>query len=211
MVDAVRRAGDGRQTDTLERFMADVEQSLQKTGLSQTGCDRLGQLMHGLVTEGNILQPEDLQRIEAGQKSGRLYASSDGGLTLVLGRFPADRPTRVHNHGSWGVACIYAGRDRYTAWHREDPGDGPGPARLTRLDEQILSRGDYVSWPGPPQDLHSQQGYDGETAWEFVLFGYDTMSKPRLYFDLASAEAWEGPVSELREPYPAGRSGVPAS
>jgi len=121
-------------------------------------------------------------------------------LCTRVGQFPPDRPTRVHNHGSWGVACIYQGHDLYTAWRREDSGHGPGHAKLTKVEERVLGPGDYAYWLDPPQDLHSQQGANGETAWEFVLFGHDTMGKPRLYFDIPANEAWEGAVSELRSP-----------
>lgn len=210
MVDTVRGAEAGGAY-SLDRFMDDVRRSLAETGVTDAGLDRLGRLMQRLVAEGDLVQPGDLDRIAAGEKPSRMYTSPDGGLTLVLARFPPDRPTRVHNHGSWGVACIYAGRDLYTAWRREDDGDGPGHARLTRLGQRVLERGDYVYWMEPPQDLHSQQGHAGEDAWEFVLFGRDTMSRPRLYFDIPAQEAWEGPVAELRAPYPPGRSGEPAA
>lgn len=192
---------------SLDRFIADVREGLGQSGVTEAGLDALGKLMQRLVREGNLVGPGDLERIAAGEKSSRFYRDPDGGLTLVLGRFPPDQPTRVHNHGSWGVACIYAGRDLYTAWRRDDPGAGPGEARLTKLGQRVLEPGDYVHWMAPPQDLHSQQGADGETAWEFVLFGADTMGQRRLYFDIPANEAWEGPVSDLREPYPAGRSG----
>jgi predicted metal-dependent enzyme (double-stranded beta helix superfamily) len=196
---------------TVDRFMDDVRGSLAETGVTEAGLDRLGRLMQRLVTEGDAVQPGDLARIRSGERLGPLYRDPDGGLILVLARFTPDRPTRVHNHGSWGVACIHEGRDLYTAWRREDSGEGPGHARLKMLGRRVLGRGDYVFWMPPPQDLHSQQGYEGEDAWELVLFGNDTMGAPRLYFDIPAEEAWEAPVSELREPYPAGRSGEPAT
>jgi hypothetical protein len=38
--------------------------------------------------------------------------------------------------------------------------------------------------PHPPQDIHAQQGHDGEATYEFVLFGSGAaMTQPRLYFD----------------------------
>ena len=206
MVDTARGAGAGSSAYTLDNFMDDVRRTLSETGVTEMGLDRLGRLMQRLVAEGDLVGPGDLERIMSGEKSSRMYTGPDGGLTLVLARFPPDRPTRVHNHGSWGVACIYAGRDLYTAWRREDGGDGPGHARLRMIDRRALEPGDYVYWMDPPQDLHSQQGA-GEDAWEFVLFGRDTMGRPRLYFDIPAEEAWEGPVSDLRAPYPPGRSG----
>ena len=211
MVERVQQAERTQGVYTLDAFVGDVRATLAATGVTEPGLERLGKLMQRLVSEGDAIQPGDIEKIEAGSKPSRFYTSTDGGLTLVLGRFGPEAPTRVHNHGSWGVACIYAGRDLYTGWRREDPGSGAGAARLKNLGTRVLGRGDYVYWMDPPQDLHSQQGYDGEVAWEYVLFGHDTMGQPRLYFDLAADEAWEGPVSELRAPYPAGRSGTPSA
>jgi hypothetical protein len=38
--------------------------------------------------------------------------------------------------------------------------------------------------PPPPQDIHLQQGYDGETAPEFVLLGENVLGRlPHLVFD----------------------------
>lgn len=208
MVESIQQTDRAGGAYTLDAFIAEVRASLAQTGVTEQGLERIGTLMQRLVHEGDVIQPGDLERIDAGTKSARLYNSPDGGLTLVLGRFGPEAPTRVHNHGSWGVACIYAGRDLYTGWRREDSGSGTGAARLKDLGTRVLKRGDYVCWMDPPQDLHSQQGYDGEVAWEFVLFGHDTMGHARLYFDLAADEAWEGPMSELRAPYPPGRSGT---
>jgi predicted metal-dependent enzyme (double-stranded beta helix superfamily) len=206
MVERVKETEKTEATYTVEAFIEDVKGSLAETGVTEEGLGRLGRLMQRLVREGDAIQPGDLERIEAGEKPSRFYSSPDGGLTLVLGRFGPEAPTRVHNHGSWGVACIYAGHDLYTAWRRQDSGNGTGPARLENLGTRVLGPGEYVTWMEPPQDLHSQQGYNGEVAWEYVLFGHDTMGHPRLYFDIAHDEAWEGPMSELRAPYPPGRS-----
>jgi hypothetical protein len=35
---------------------------------------------------------------------------------------------------------------------------------------------------------HAQQGYDGEAAYELVLFGANPAGKPRLYFDVKLCE-----------------------
>src|SRR5581483_5525107 len=187
MVEAADRGSAGA-VYALDTFIADVRRTLAESGVTDAGLDQVGRLMQRLVADGDLIGPGDLERIASGEKASRFYTSPDGSLTLVLGRFPPDRPTRVHNHGSWGVACIYAGHDLYTAWRREDGSNGPGYARLTRTAQRVLAPGDYVYWFKPPQDLHSQQGHDGEDAWEFVLFGHDTMGQPRLYFDLPANE-----------------------
>jgi len=48
-----------------------------------------------------------------------------------------------------------------------------------------------VILPPSPHDIHVQQGLDGAPAYEFVLFGANTMVLPRLYFDPAHDTARE--------------------
>jgi predicted metal-dependent enzyme (double-stranded beta helix superfamily) len=132
-------------------------------------------------TDGNI---------HTGQQSRPLY-TDDSGLTLVRARFGPEAMTPVHNHGSWGVIGVYHGRDRYQVWRRLDPGDGPGEAEVELVEERILGPGDVAVLPPPPQDIHAQQGHDGEATYEFVLFGANAMVLPRLYFDPAAKTAEE--------------------
>jgi predicted metal-dependent enzyme (double-stranded beta helix superfamily) len=99
--------------------------------------------------------------------------------------------TPIHNHGSWGVVGVYRGRDRYQVWRRLDAGDQAGAARVELVEERTMGPGDVAVLPPPPQDVHAQQGADGEAAYEFVLFGKNAMVLPRLYFDPAQGTARE--------------------
>ena len=99
--------------------------------------------------------------------------------------------TPIHTHNSWGVVGIYRGRDRYQVWRRLDDGDGPGEARVELVEERIMGPGEVAIIPPPPQDIHAQQGHDGEAAYELVLFGHNRMRNPRLYFDPEQSTARE--------------------
>ena len=57
------------------------------------------------------------------------------------------------------------------------------------IEERVLEPGDVAILPPPPQDIHAQQGLDGTPAYEFVLFGKNTMLLPRLCFDVAQGTA----------------------
>ena len=98
-------------------------------------------------------------------------------------RFPPETNTPIHNHGTWGVVAVYAGKDRMQEYRRLDSGEGEGHAEIELSAEHILGPGDTAIIPHPPQDIHAQQGADGEVALEFVLFGKNAMEIPRLYFD----------------------------
>lgn len=55
------------------------------------------------------------------------------GLTLVLGLFSAKAETPIHDHNSWGIACVVRGRDRYRHWELDADG------RLRLLYEKVLA------------------------------------------------------------------------
>lgn len=177
---------------TIAAFIADVKQILAEDQASNTGLERIAELMHGLVRSPIVeTVHEDLAgNVHTGRQSKPLY-NDESGLTLVRARFGPEALTPIHSHGSWGVVGVYRGRDRYQSWRRLDTGTGAGSAQVEMIEERIMEPGDVAILPPPPQDIHAQQGYNGETAYEFVLFGKNTMLLPRLYFDHAQGVARE--------------------
>lgn len=121
-----------------------------------------------------------MSSLHGSDSSFTILQSDPDGLTLMLARFSPVEETPVHDHGSWGVACVVRGRDRYRHY-RSDGG------KVTLLYEKDLGPGDFVTWPDPPEDVHSQQGV-GEAAWELVLFGKDVTKIPRHYHDLETGK-----------------------
>ncbi|HEY8871129.1 MAG TPA: hypothetical protein VIM30_17300 [Candidatus Limnocylindrales bacterium] len=117
----------------------------------------------------------------AGAVATILARTSDGPV-LMLARFPPDAPTPVHNHNSWGIVCVVAGRDRYLRWERLDDGSDPDHARIALASDLELGPGDVAFLDDPPGDLHSQQGIGGP-VWELVFFGHDPDAVPRAYFE----------------------------
>jgi 3-mercaptopropionate dioxygenase len=99
----------------------------------------------------------------------------------VLGSFSHADETPVHDHNSWGVACVVQGADRYRHWEMGDDG------RVKILYEKELRAGSFVTWLDPPRDIHSQQGI-GEPALELILFGKNVMVIPRRYYDPETGE-----------------------
>ncbi len=99
----------------------------------------------------------------------------------MLAQFSAREETPVHDHNSWGIACVVRGKDRYRHWHHDDEG------RLKLLYEKELGPGSFVTWLDPPHDIHSQQGI-GEAALELVLFGKNVMVIPRNYYNPETGE-----------------------
>jgi predicted metal-dependent enzyme (double-stranded beta helix superfamily) len=171
-------------TTTIDAFIGQVQRILATTGPTDEGLEQIAERMRAFVRDESVLAAhEDVTgNIHTGRQSTPLYQDDDG-LTLVRARFGPEAMTPIHSHGSWGVIGVYRGRDRYQTWRRLDSGTGAGEAQVELVDERVLEPGDVVILPAPPQDIHAQQGVDGEAAYEFVLFGANTMILPRLYFD----------------------------
>ena len=168
----------------VQTFIQRVKIVLDEDGQTSQGLERMSDLMRWLIEHSDEVQSPEIPagNIHDFRQSTPLY-TDETGLTLAQASFGPDTITPIHNHWSWGVVGVYAGRDLHQAWRRNDPGDGEGYADIELIEERILEPGDVEVVPPPPQDIHAQQGYDGETAYEFVLFGKNVMELPRLYFD----------------------------
>jgi predicted metal-dependent enzyme (double-stranded beta helix superfamily) len=162
-------------------FMARARELLAG-GVDEESLDSVGRLLAeesrkpGFVTEG------EMRTLHGSESSFLLLQSDPDGMTLMFSRFSPEAPTPVHDHKSWGVACVVAGRDRYRHWELAPDGG------VRVLYEKELEPGSFVTWLGPPHDIHSQQGIDHE-AMEIVLFGRDVTKTERNYYDAETGKA----------------------
>lgn len=164
-------------------FMAQAREILGD-GVTPERLTRVGELLarssreHGFVTES------EMRTLHGGAATSTILQTDDDGLTLMLARFsPVETP--VHDHSSWGVACVVRGLDRYRHWTLGEDG------RLRVLYEKELEPGAFVTWLDPPHDIHSQQGVGGDVL-ELVLFGKDVTAIARRYYDPATGEVTTG-------------------
>lgn len=171
--------------ETVTHFMQETQALLAREGIAEPSLRRVGERLAELARQPGLISEAELTPMHDSSATVTVvYSLSADALTLLLATFPATAPTPIHDHDSWGVACVVAGRDHYMQWERvDDAGADPGHARLCLLYERELGLGDYVVWMGPPHDIHSQQGIGGP-AWELVLFGKNPLLIPRHYFDL---------------------------
>jgi predicted metal-dependent enzyme (double-stranded beta helix superfamily) len=168
----------------IDAFIGDVKAIIAQQDESEVALEQIAARMAAFIADETVLaaHEEKMGNIHTGRQSSPLYVD-ESGLTLVRARFGPEQPTPIHSHGTWGVVGVYKGRDRYEVWRRLDDGTGEGYAEVEMVEERILEPGDVAIIPSPPQDIHAQQGYDGEETYEFVLFGANAMILPRLYFD----------------------------
>lgn len=155
---------------------------LARCGVTDEGLAAIGELLREVAREEWVREVELAPKHGGASESKVLRSEGAEGLTLTLARFKAERATGVHDHGSWGVACVVDGQDRYQRWERLDAGETPGTARLRLVEEYVSGPGDVAYWFDRPHDIHNQQG-EGGPVRELVLFGRDTSRIPRRYFD----------------------------
>ena len=154
--------------------------ALLAAGADEAGRSAVGRLLAEESARPGFVPDAEMRSMHGSDSTFTILQSDSDGLTLMLAKFSAEDPTPVHDHGSWGVACVVKGRDRYRHY-RIDGG------KVTLLYEKELGPGTFVTWPGPPDDIHSQQGI-GEPAWELALFGRDVSRIPRHYHDLETGK-----------------------
>lgn len=166
-----------------EQFMADARAMVAADGVTEDSLRAIGERLRRLSETQELLPDGELTAMH-GTESASTVLHSDGpeGLTLVLSKFTDQAPTPVHDHGAWAVACVVQGRDHYYEWERLDDGASPEKAQLRITSEREVGPGGIIYWLDPPHDIHSQQGIGGP-VWELLLFGKNTMIRPRHYFD----------------------------
>jgi len=161
-------------------FMARARELLAG-GVDEKRLKAVGRLLAESSLEPGFVTEGEMQSLHGSESSFTILQSDPDGMTLMLSRFSPDAATPVHDHKSWGVACVVRGRDRYMHWELT----GEGGVRV--LYEKELGPGSFVTWLGPPHDIHSQQGIDGD-AMELVLFGTNVTTTRRNYYDATTGQ-----------------------
>ena len=167
-------------TPGVARFMDDAR-ALLAEGVTASSLEAVGRRMVELGREETFTAETELREMHGSSSTSTILQSDPDGLTLMLGSFSDAEETPVHDHNSWGVACVVQGADHYRHWELDREG------HLRILYEKELRPGAFVTWLDPPQDIHSQQGI-GAPAMELILFGKNVMVIPRRYYDPQTGE-----------------------
>ena len=167
----------------VSEFMAQARELLE-SGADTESLAAVGRLLSKASSRPGFIPDTEMRSLHGSESTFTILQSDPDGLTLMLARFSPVEETPIHDHGSWGVACVVKGRDRYRHYRIVD-------GRPVIAYERELAPGSFVTWPEPPEDVHSQLGID-DGAWELVLFGRDVTTIPRHYYDVESGEVTTG-------------------
>jgi predicted metal-dependent enzyme (double-stranded beta helix superfamily) len=179
--------------DWPKALFTETRQIIAEHGLSPEGMKAIQNVLCRVAADPGWRNHAAFAELErTGATLTIIESLGDNDLTLVAARFVPDHATPIHDHTTWGVACVVKGRDRYIHWERLDDGSNPDAAHLQVRYDRVLETGEGVYWFDPPGDIHSQQGA-GETARELVLFGRNPLIAVRHSFDPDT-----GRVSELK-------------
>ncbi len=144
----------------------------------------IGEHLRRLAARPDLLA-EPLAALPGTGASVRLLAQHRSGPSLFLARLGGREPGPVHDHGSWGVLCIISGRSRMTHWARLDAGIDRDRASVHPLGERILGPGDVAWFGGPPDDIVSHEGLEGDVL-ALAVFGRNPTLGRRTRFDTAT-------------------------
>ncbi len=172
--------------DAIEETVAEARRAVNEHGVTEAAMQRIQAALGQLARAPGLKDRNDLLELHGGGAASAVL-SSDGpdGLTLILARFQPGKTTPIHDHGSWAVAYVVEGKDRYIQWERLDDGNDSEQAKLQVEYERTLGPGDAVYWFDPPHDIHSQEAIGGVT-WELLLFGRNPLRGTLHYFDTAT-------------------------
>ena len=176
-----------------QELIAEVKATISSQELNDETFKQIGDLLHKLASRS------DLKSI--GEHRGKgvnavdsyvLYRDDEpDGPIIILAEF--DKPTKIHNHGTWGVMCAYEGREKYKQWKRMDNGDELGKATLRLVTDIVLDVGDIVWWPDVPNDIHMQDPID-DSMWQLVLMGRNTLGGDEEHYDPDLGLRWPADI-----------------
>lgn len=113
-----------------------------------------------------------------------LYDEIGYPLTVETVAFAPGMVSTIHNHGTWGVVAVLAGREKHTFWQRV--GDPEFPDRIEPVAEKILSAGELISFT--PGAIHCVEAIAETPTITFNIYG-DTQPRSRFRFDPANHSA----------------------
>lgn len=172
------------------QLIQDIESGILGDALEQ----RITETMEGLIARDDLLVLGVERSANHAPWSSYLYY--DGELALHVNHLLKGQPLPVHDHGIWEAIALYRGGLRHKEYHRSDPQDVPGRARLELLEDRRMGMGE-VKVVTPPDDIHSLEALEDDTY--IITVQLNKFKKNRMYYQpeagtyvVRDQSAWRG-------------------
>ncbi|MBR8828021.1 MAG: cupin [Gomphosphaeria aponina SAG 52.96 = DSM 107014] len=173
----------------LYRFMTEVEdvmnEAVEKETTEADFLPTLRRLVRKLVLNCYWVKtqyPEPCTK--TGISIKMLYDELGLPITVQTETILPGEGTPIHNHGTWGVVAILAGKQKNRNWRRS-----PSPEyqdKIEQVGEIVLEPGDIISFT--PEAIHSVEAVGEEPTITFNLYG-ETEGYKRFMFDSINHQA----------------------
>lgn len=172
---------------TIDQFVQDAKQILTSAdGDRQRVVTELTPLVKQVVWDDGLFDERYRAEPEGDRPRYVYHLEPDGSFQVYVVEFAPEMPTPVHDHVTWGLIGVCGGQQRTTRYHRLDDGSDPDHAKLTLIEEEVLSRGAVYPLL-PPDDIHRIATVGDRPSYSLHVLGADLRRQHRHIFDCEAA------------------------
>lgn len=163
----------------LYRFLTEVEDILTSILDDRGRVEAICPKVRRLLNDSPWLQAYYLEPpVEQGWSVLMLYEEPGFDLTVQIVAWLPGQISPIHNHGTWGIVALLAGKEKNTIWRRSPDADFPD--RIESVETQILVPGDIIAFTSGA--IHQVAPQGNEPTITFNLYG-ETKFDQRFEFD----------------------------
>lgn len=162
---------DPTLTSGMETLIGQIRRAVREEADPGRVAERVASHLERVLGDPDLLAQEHCREKREAYCQNILHVEEDGSFSVVALVWRAGQETPVHDHVSWCVTGVHAGREHETRYEMErDPGTG---------EDHLREVGDCVNHPGtvaalcPPGDLHRVGNEGPETAISVHIYGAD--------------------------------------
>jgi predicted metal-dependent enzyme (double-stranded beta helix superfamily) len=158
----------------LYRFLTELEDILAATTDDRKRLEAIAPRARHLLLSSYWLQLDYTEPPpDPGWAVRFLYREYQFPLTVQMVSWLPGHPSKIHNHGAWGIVIVIGGQEKNQLWRRSPTPDHPN--RIERVAEVTLNPGDLIAFL--PQAIHSIEPLGVEPAVTFNLYGVTDFSQ----------------------------------
>ncbi|MBM08751.1 MAG: hypothetical protein CMF69_04135 [Magnetovibrio sp.] len=179
-------------SDVVKRLIASITSCTDKETSPAVIVEQVKRIALNLAKDTSWVRPEYYE-IDKEQGMGITVLNREGegsAFVEVISWMPG-LGIEPHDHQTWGVVLGINGIETNIGWQRLDDGSRPGHAKLTKVSETNIGKGEAVHFL--PDDIHSVFNNGDGPSLSSHIYGRDLANVERSEFD---------PINKLERPCP---------